>query len=241
MNKTYKLIFLNLAIVIIAIIAYSPGFLFLRPSDESVFRAGMSIITFLALIIAFFYGNLTLLKPQKKVTYTKENIKDMREAQSILSSYINGEYFGEIASTVINQISRLDSSTQRAKSEIGRRFERGSLSWQKFYGAVEEANAIALDNVISLANRMQFFNESEYARLKKYQSDAIPDDIQVQQLELYQTNMKLMESAVSVNENLILGLDKLSIELAKPGEIEEQNTNLLSDIKKLTEEVKYYV
>lgn len=241
MNKTTKLILLNLSIVIIAILAYSPGFFYLRPSDESIFRAGMSIITFLSLAFAFCYGNHSLLKPQEKVTYTKENIKDMREAQSILSSYKNGQFFGDIATTVIGQISRLENSTQRAKSEIGRKFERGSLSWQKYYGAVEEANSIALDNVISLANRIQFFNEDEYARIKNYKSDTIPDDIQLQQLELYNTNMKLIESAIAVNENLILGLDKLSIELAKPGEIEEQNTNLLSDIKKLTDEVKYYV
>ena len=225
----------------IAILTYSPGFLYLRPSDESIFRAGMSSIVFLALAFAFCYGNLTLLKTKEKVTYTKENIKDMREAQSILSSYKNGEYFGEIATTAINQISRLETSTQRAKLEIGNKFERGSLSWQKYYGAVEEANSIALDNVISLANRIQFFNEDEYSRLKKYKYDSIPDDIQSQQLDLYNANMKLIESAVAVNERLILGLDTLSIELSKPGEIEEQNTNLLSDIKKLTDEVKYYV
>ena len=241
MNKTFKLIFLNLSIIIIAILSYSPGFFYLRPSDVSVFRAGMSIIIFLALILAFCYGNYSLLKPKEKVTYSKENIKDMSEAKSILSSYTNGEYFGEIATTVISQISRLESSTQRAKIEIGRKFERGSLSWQKYYSAIEEANSIALDNVISLANRIQFFDESEYSRLKKYKYDAIPDDIQMQQLELYNTNMKLIESAVSVNENLILGLDRLSIEFAKPGEIEEQNNNLLTEIKKLTDEVKYYV
>lgn len=241
MNKTFKLIFLNLSIIIIAILSYSPGFFYLRPSDVSVFRAGMSIIIFLALLLAFCYGNYSLLKPKEKVTYSKENIKDMSEAKSILSSYTNGEYFGEIATTVISQISRLESSTQRAKIEIGRMFERGSLSWQKYYSAIEEANSIALDNVISLANRIQFFDESEYSRLKKYKYDAIPDDIQMQQLELYNTNMKLIESAVSVNENLILGLDRLSIEFAKPGEIEEQNINLLTEIKKLTDEVKYYV
>lgn len=241
MNKTFKLIFLNLSIIIIAILSYSPGFFYLRPSDASVFRAGMSIIIFLALLLAFCYGNYSLLKPKEKVTYSKENIKDMSEAKSILSSYTNGEYFGEIAATVISQISRLESSTQRAKIEIGRKFERGSLSWQKYYSAIEEANSIALDNVISLANRIQFFDESEYSRLKKYKYDAIPDDIQMQQLELYNTNMKLIESAVSVNENLILGLDRLSIEFAKPGEIEEQNINLLTEIKKLTDEVKYYV
>jgi len=240
-NKTFKLIFLNLSIIIIAILSYSPGFFYLRPSDVSVFRAGMSIIIFLALLLAFCYGNYSLLKPKEKVTYSKENIKDMSEAKSILSSYTNGEYFGEIATTVISQISRLESSTQRAKIEIGRKFERGSLSWQKYYSAIEEANSIALDNVISLANRIQFFDESEYSRLKKYKYDAIPDDIQMQQLELYNTNMKLIESAVSVNENLILGLDRLSIEFAKPGEIEEQNINLLTEIKKLTDEVKYYV
>ena len=241
MNNIKKIIGLNLGIIIAAVIAYSPGFLNLRPSDESILRAGFSILIAIGLIILFIHGNMSLLKEPEKIKYTKENLKSLNDAKNILQSYRSGKHFGPVANTVITQINRLEKSVYRSKTEINSRFERGSLSWQKYYEAVEEANEMALENAISLTNRIQMFDEDEYSRLLNYESDNIPDNIQRQQLDLYDQNMKLVNSAITVNENLILGLDKLTTELSMPGEIEEHNTSLLSDIKKLTDEVKYYV
>ena len=241
MANIKKIIGLNIAIILTAVIAYSPGFFNLRPSDESIFRAGMSILIAIALIVAFCYGNMSLLKEPEKIKYTKENLRSLNEAKNILLSYKNGKHFGPTASTVITQIERLEKSVMRSKTEINSKFERGSLSWQKYHGAVEEASEIALENAISLTNRIQMFDENEYTRLLNYEKDNIPDNIQAQQLDLYKQNMNLVNSAISVNENLILVLDKLTTELSMPWEIEEHNNSLLSDIKKLTDEVKYYV
>ena len=54
MKKYIKLILANLSIAAAAIVLYSPGLINLRLSDYSIFRAGMSIIAALLLILAFF-------------------------------------------------------------------------------------------------------------------------------------------------------------------------------------------
>ena len=77
------------------------------------------------------------------------------------------------------------------------------LSWDKYHSAVEAANQIALENLISLANRMQLFDEKEYARLKHYKDDNIPDNIQEKQIKLYKQNLDLIKDAITVNENLV--------------------------------------
>ena len=45
MNKKYvKLIAIDIALAIIVVVLYSPGLMALRVTDESIFRAGMSIL-----------------------------------------------------------------------------------------------------------------------------------------------------------------------------------------------------
>ena len=240
MNNIKKIFGLNIGIILTAIICYSPGFLNLRPSDGSILRAGMSIIIFIFLVMIFCYGNLNLLKEPEKVIHTKEDIKDLDTAREIIRPYKGGKYLGDIADTVVDQIGRIQKSTERAKIEIDNKFTKESLTWKKYYSAVLETEKIALDNIISVANKIQMFDERDYAKLKNYKNDNIPDDIQEKQFNLYEDTIKYMHSAIKSNENIILGLDTLTLELSKPGEIEENNNTLLSDIEKLTKEAKYY-
>ena len=240
MNNVKKIFGLNIGIILTAIICYSPGFLNLRPADESIFKAGMSIVIFIFLVMIFCYGNLKLLKEPEKVVHTKESIKNLDTAREVIRPYKGGKYLGEIADTVIEQIGRIQKSTERAKVEIDNKFTRESLTWKKYYSAVLETESIALDNVISVSNKIQMFDERDYAKIKNYKHDNIPDDIQRKQFELYDDAMEYMQKAIKSNENIILGLDTLTLELSKPGEIEENNNSLLADIEKLTKEAKYY-
>lgn len=240
MNKYLKLLGLNLSVIACTIICYSPGLLALSPMDASIFKAGMSIIAGLGLAIVFGVGNYKLLQNTSNVVYTTDNVIDLSSTREILNKYKGGKFFGEMASTALDQISRLEKSMVRVESEISRKFEQGSMSWDKYHSAVEAANQIALENLISLANRMQLFDEKEYARLKHYKDDNISDNIQEKQIELYKQNLDLIKDAITVNENLVLGLDTLTIELSKPNGNVDDNS-LIDEIETLTKEVKYYV
>lgn len=233
-----KQIFLNVGIGALAVVFYSPGLMNLRPTDVSILRAGSSICLGIAEAVAFFYGNYSLMKEPARIAYNRENVQDTAQALVLLNEYKDGRYFGSLARTAHDQIKRFEKSVERAKHEIGIKFDKGSMSYDKYDSVVSVANEALLSNIITMANRIQFFDESEYAKLQNYKNDDIPDDIQEKQIELYKKNMDMVKNAIRANENLILSIDSLSVELATSDK--DEDNGLLEEIKKLTDEVKYY-
>ncbi|MBQ9604971.1 MAG: hypothetical protein IJR45_06110 [Firmicutes bacterium] len=234
-NKLVKIAVLNLIIIVAAVVTYSPGLLAWYPNDPSIFKAGMSILIGIFLAVIFLYGNSRLLSDPKLPVNV--DVNDFSQATKILDMYKNGSYFGKTAQTVLDQIERLGRSMSRLQSEIDRKFDKNSMSNDKYSAIVNEANLCLTDNLISAAQRMQFFDEGEYKRLLNFEKDSIPDDIQQQQLNLYKMNEDSIKNVVTANEKLILQLDTLAVELGSKG---ESNDELLDEIKKLTQEVKYY-
>ncbi len=240
MNRYIKVFLLNFTIVIVSIVCYSPGFMNLRPSDESIFRAGMSIMIFLGILFALTYGNYELLKTKKIPKIAKTESINIQQAENLLKNFSTGRYVGTTAKTAEDQLKRMQKSFRRTDELINERFERGSLSWEKYNSVLELAQDTMLQNIVSMSNRMQMFDEAEYRRLKNYKQDVLPDDIQEQQLSLYEKNMETIQNGLAVNEKLLLKMDTLSLELSdikgeyKPGDA------LLEEIERLTNEVKLY-
>lgn len=238
-----KLAILNAGIAAVGITAYSPGLIGLRLSDPSVFRAGMSIIVGLGLVFGFGYGNYKLLQPEKKQIYTKENVVDVTDAVAILEKYNQDKYFGSIAKTAVSQVERLRRSTERAEMEIQAKFEAPSMSYDKYHNVVSTAVSVALENLVSLANRIKLYDSKEYDRLlTTYKQDNIPDDIQEKQIALFEKNKEMALKSIQKNEELILDLDTLSMELTGANyESSKDGETLLAEIEVLTNEVKYYI
>ena len=157
LNKLVKIAGLNLIIIVAAVVTYSPGLLALYPNDPSVFMAGMSILIGIFLAVVFLYGNSRLLSDPKMPTNV--DVNDFSQATKILDMYKNGSYFGKTAQTVLDQIERLGRSMSRLQSEIDRKFDKNSMSNDKYSAIVNEANLCLTDNLISAAQRMQFFDE----------------------------------------------------------------------------------
>ena len=104
------------------------------------------------------------------------------------------------------------------------------------------AETAAIKNVVAMANRMRLFDEKEYARLQHYREDDIPDDIQEEQLRLYQKNFDNVRATIAHNEKLLLKLDALAMEISSSSSGDDTNLNneLIGEIERLTDETKYY-
>ena len=98
----------------------------------------------------------------------------------------------------------------------------------------------ALNNIVAMANRMQVFDAKGYDRLQNYKNDDIPDDIQEQQIELYNSNLEKIKESISINERIILKMDTLMMELSSTDTNNSGNNELLEEIEQLTKEAKYY-
>lgn len=242
MKKIIKLIIVNLGIAATAVILYSPGLVALRLSDYSIFRAGMSIIAALALTAVFFLANIKLLKGPDQSPVTPEDITDLEKAKDILRDHLGGRYFGSMARTASEQLDRIFKCRQRLSGILEQKFSRGSMSWDKFDSVAMAAETSAIKNVVAMANRMRLFDEKEYARLQHYREDDIPDDIQEEQLRLYQKNFDNIRSTIALNEKILLKLDALTMEISSltSGDDASLNHELIHEIEKLIDETKYY-
>lgn len=234
--KKIKITILNLSIIIIAIICYSPGLLALRPTD-SFFRAGLSILIGIFLISIFIIGNRHLIEgPEHEWIPTGTEI-NTDQAEMILKGYYGGS-FGNLAKTAAGQIERLKKISNRAEKIIGEKFNQGSISWQRYISVVKSAEDVLTKNIVRMANRMQMFDEEEYKNLQHYKEDDIPDDIQEEQISIYNRNIGLIKDIISANEKILVKMDVLAMELAEGNTEDEQD--ILDTIKRLAEEAKYY-
>lgn len=242
MKKYLKLILANLSIAAAAIILYSPGLINLRLSDYSIFRAGMSIIAALLLILAFFLVNIRLLREPDRKPVLAEDVHGLDEAKDILRSHCQGKYFGNLARTASEQLDRIFQCRQRLDRILSQKFTRGTMSFDKFDSIGAAAESSAIKNVVAMANRMRLFDEKEYARLQHYREDDIPDDIQEEQLRLYQKNFDNVRSTIAHNEKILLKLDALAMEIASSSSEEDTGANneLIGEIERLIDETKYY-
>ncbi len=242
MKKYLTLITANLTIAVIAVVLYSPGLVNLRLSDYSIFRAGMSIIAALLLILAFFLVNIRLLKEPDRRPVTLEDVHDLDKAKDILRSHCEGRYFGSLARTAAGQLDRIFQCRQRLSGILEQKFTRGTMSFQKFDSVAAAAESSAIKNVVAMANRMRLFDEKEYARLQHYREDDIPDDIQEEQLRLYQKNFDNVRSTIALNEKILLKLDALAMEISSSASSDDADLNngLIEEIEHLIEETRYY-
>ncbi len=242
MKKYIKLIAADVAIAVIAIILYSPGLVNLRPGDASIFRAGMSIIAGLALAGSFFFINLRVLFKPKPALVGADEVSSLDKAKSILGGHVDSKYFGSYAKTASGQLDRILKSQKKLSDLLDRKFTKGTMSYDKFFAIVKDAENSTIKNVVVMANRMSIFDEEEYNRLQHYKEDDIPDDIQEEQLKLYKDNFDAVKSVIALNEKLLLKLDALAIELSsfEVSETQEMNSDILVEIEKLIEETKYY-
>jgi len=242
LKRYLKLAAADLCIAASAVVLYSPGLVNLRLSDYSIFRAGMSIIAAVILITLFFVINIRLLKEPEQKPIMLEDVPDLERAKDILQDYCKGRYFGSLAKTASEQLDRILKCRQRLSVILEQKFTRGTMSWDKFNSTVSAAESSAIKNVVAMANRMCVFDEKEYARLQNYREDDIPDDIQEEQLRLYQKNLEAIRWTIALNEKILLKLDALAMELSSSASRSDADWNheLVSEIERLTEETRYY-
>ena len=242
MKKYILLLIENIGIAIAAVLIYSPGFLALRISDYNIFRAVMSVTAAVGLVLVFCLVNYRALAAPKRYQVEMTDIKGVPEAKQILIEYRKVKFFGNFAKTAEEQLERTERAKTRLEGMIERKFQKGSLSWDKFYGITQNAEDLVIKNIVFMANRMAVFDESEYKRLQHYKEDEIPDDIQVEQLKLYDNNLSQIKEAISLNERILLKLDTLAMELStmEASAVKDVNTETLEEIEQLAKQTKYY-
>ena len=141
---------------------------------------------------------------------------------------------------LVNDLTSLSKMQAGVDEVLDRKFEKGSLTYQKFDSIAKAAQDTILANMVNMLNRMKVIDDGVYARLQNYKHDDIPDDIQIQQLELYNKNIAAVKEKRNQNEGLIYKLDELRIELAASEAVDAAGIKAYAEIDTLIKQIEYY-
>lgn len=246
--KIIKAIVLNLMIISIATFLFAPGLIGLNPFSENIVKKTMFGIDGIALLLLTIAGNCILfLGKRKKVYRLPEKIKP-EEIEAHLIKMRDTTIFSDLLDTTIAQLEKADKADVKLNSTIADKFQKNSISWNKFYTAVVSAHQSIIQNSILVAERIEKFETEEFIELQRiismgeYKMDTVPDDIQEEKYQLFLKRWEAIQNLCNINERLLVKLDALDAEISDIGdnEINNENDKILSEIERMIAETHYY-
>ena len=246
--RIIKAIFLNFFIVSIAIFLFAPRFVGLTPLCDDTVKKVLFWIDGIALLTAVIAGNRMLfIGKRKKIYHLPEKIKP-EEIEAHLIKMRDTTIFLDLLDVTISQIEKAEKADSKLNGLIADKFQRNSISWNKFYTSVVSAHQSIIQNSILIAERIEKFEADEFIELQKiissgdYKFDAIPDDIQEEKYQLFLKRWAGIQNICNINERLLVKLDALDTEISELGdnEITSENDDILAEIERLISETHYY-
>lgn len=239
-KKIMKLLFGNIGFLIAFIFIFSPGFLGLRPTDVNIIRAALSITLGVMMPVGMVVYNYKTISQKDEHLFIGSDQHSIESIRTEMQRYLGSGLFGQVARSSLEQLDKCQEMQTGVTEILERKFDRGSLTYQKFDAIAKTAQSTVLANMANMLNRMRVIDDGEYARLQNYQHDDIPDDIQIQRLELYNKNIAAVKEQRNQNEGLVYKLDELRLELAASEAVDTESVKAYSEIDTLIRQIEYY-
>lgn len=239
-NKIRKLILGNAGFAAGFILLYSPGLLGLRPSDPSIIKAALSITMGVLMPLGVIGYNYRLLGKKAGHRYLEENTYSAQSIREELQQYLGTKLFGQVAQSSMGQLAKSESLQKEIYEILQRKFNQSSITYQKFAAITQSAQSAVYSNMAGMLNRMRVIDDAEYRKLLDYKNDDIPDDIQIQRLELYNKNIEAVKEQRNQNEKLLFKLDELMLELAASEITDTSQIKAYAEIDTLISQIQYY-
>ena len=190
------------------------------------------------------FGNKT------KHDYEHQDVDLGSNAESIkkvLQRYTRAVVVGKRAQAGLDALENCERKVAAFRAVLDKKFQPGSMSWDKFAVAADMTQDAVLRNSASLANRMQVFDRSGYQKERGHRSStwrnnetANPESAEKQRV--LQEGLDQMDALIASNDKLLVELDKLTIELGKLTDAESNadGERIVEEIRTLIDETKYY-
>lgn len=240
-KKVTKLLVGNAAFAAGLVFAFSPGFLGLRPTDANIIRAALSLTLGVMLPVGMVRYNYKLLgQKQERKLFLEGSQMSIDEIRSEMRHYLNTRLFGQVAQSSMNQLDKCQELEKNVEEILNRKFDKGSLTYQKFSAISQTVKNTILSNMVGMMNRMRIIDDEEYTKLLNYKNDDIPDDIQIQRLELYKKNIAAVKEQRNQNEGLLYKMDELLLELTASEIVDASKCKAYAEIDTLIKQIQYY-
>lgn len=241
MIKYIKLLGLVLGIVAVNVLAFSPGFIGLN-FEEGAFITALSVTLLFGSAMALLYGSYTLLFRQPVVLPVK-HIETHEDYVEALSFYRRIKVLEEDITLGLSQLSRMKKKKETLLNVLHQRFDPGELSYKKFASVTMEVEKLLYLNIRSVLNRLNVFDEADYANMMKSKSESIPQKLFQEKTKVYNDYLSYVKNALHTNEEILLKLDQLLLEISRldsfeAGDIEQMPC--MQEIDQLIKHTKLY-
>ncbi len=247
-NRIWKLIALNLGIAVLNIILFASGLVGLNFTG-SIFQTALAITVIVMSLIAFGYGNYTLLFSERKMQLLRgtELTEPKDYVQALQDMDLNGVFDADIH-TATEQIGRMQDKDKALNIILAQFFTPQEMTFTRFQSAINAVQAIFYNNVKKMLNRMTIFDYADYRKLKKISSASDKEDDETAeaveaQKRIYQEHIDYVHDLVKMNESVLVKMDALLLELSKLDDVDEQGLEKMAavqEINDLIEQTKYY-
>lgn len=253
MKKWRGTIIFDVAMIILIIILFGPAGLHLNPLSSNLFAAIISVIAIALIAYGLVSVNgkaLLTARAERRVAQLgsgEENVSadDLKRA---LGEFEKTTVVGPYAKQAITQLENAERKRESLYETLGKKFENGSLTWQKFSEVVDAATGAIVHNSSLLTRRIQAFDVEDYNKNARntitglFNRSTVPEGLRIEKRQVYEANLNDMRGIVAANERLLLELDKFAYELGQieSSENAEQNDRLLEEVNTVVEQTQYY-
>lgn len=250
-----RVIAIDVALAMLAVVLYSPGLLHLSPFDPDVIRAAASVSGAVALIGAAGVNNAKLLSGGRERAPLRigsgsdpSDSATFDEVYAALTDCQDDPVVGTYAFRGVDGMDEAARKSRRIRVLLDAQFEPNSLSWTRFMGVVDSVVATITRNSAILANQVQAFDTDGYERERRfiesqeYKFDDIPDDIQEERYALYNRAIASMKEILNANDRLLFELDRLVSELSglDSGSLTTESEEMLEEIRRMVDQTRFY-
>ncbi len=252
-HRIGKMVALNLGIALLNVVLFSQGLVGLN-FTESALKTALAVTVIVMSLIAFGYGNYTLLfseKPEPTVQLLRgTEFTSPQDYIQALEDKKGKGVFEEDIHTSIEQINRMQDKDRALDSILEQFFTPQEITFTRFQSAINAVQAIFYNNVKKMLNRMIIFDYKDYQKLldKVRSSQARSTGGVVSrpvdtQMRIYREHIEYVRSLVNMNEEILIKMDALLLEISKLDDLDEkglENMAAVQEINDLIAQTKYY-
>ena len=235
-KKKLKLLLLNGAIVVINILLFSNVFLGLSLFKGTALTIGAAWGTVISSLIAFFGGNMKILK-NEEIHLLAKDVDSLDDCISVFEEAIyNGDVFDDNIKKNIDQIKRFKRKYNTITEILLQKFSPEEMTYQKFNDVLKEVEKVIYMNMRSIINKISAFDMEEYENILKNKIDKkmIPQE----KLDIYDGYINFVNEATNINEEILLKLDKMILEISKYNSIDGGDIKKMPAIIEIDELIK---
>lgn len=237
MTRYIQFFALMLGIVAVDVLAFSPGFVGLG-FGESAFQTALSVTLLFGSVLALFYGSYALLFKQPVVLPVRQ-IETHEDYVEALSFYRRIKVLEEDITLGLSQLSRMKKKKETLMNVLHQRFDPGELSFKKFASVTEEVEKLLYLNIRSILNRLNVFDEADYASMMKSKSVNLPQKLFQEKTKVYNDYLTYVKNSLHTNEEILLKLDQLLLEISRLDSFEAGDIEQMSCMQEIDQLIKH--